>query len=95
MPNPATVRERRLRKTKAQLIDELESFERRAAEAQALLTDAIENISEGFVLYDADGRLVLCNSTYKDFYDYADAEVARRAHASSAWRRSSSYLNRT
>ncbi len=31
MPNPATVRERRLRKTKAQLIDELESFERRVA----------------------------------------------------------------
>ncbi len=30
MPNPATVREQRLRKTKAQLIDELESFERRA-----------------------------------------------------------------
>ena len=31
MPNPATVRERRLRKSKAQLIDELESFERRVA----------------------------------------------------------------
>ncbi len=31
MPNPATVREQCLRKTKAQLIDELESFERRVA----------------------------------------------------------------
>ncbi len=29
MPNPTTVRERRLRKTKAQLIDEIDSFERR------------------------------------------------------------------
>ncbi len=31
MPNPATVREQCFRKTKAQLIDELESFERRVA----------------------------------------------------------------
>ncbi len=31
MPNPATVGELRLRKTKAQLIDELESLEQRAA----------------------------------------------------------------
>ncbi len=29
MPSPATVRKRRLRKTKAQLIDEIDSFERR------------------------------------------------------------------
>jgi PAS domain S-box-containing protein len=31
MPNPATVREQRLRKTKAQLIDEIDSLEQRAA----------------------------------------------------------------
>jgi adenylate cyclase len=30
------------------------------------LTDAIESISEGFVLYDADDRLILCNSTYSE-----------------------------
>ncbi len=35
MPNPATVRERRLRKSTAQLIDELESFERRVAAIDA------------------------------------------------------------
>ena len=28
------------------------------------LTDAIESISEGFSLYDAEGRLVVCNSAY-------------------------------
>ena len=32
--------------------------------ARQRLTDAIESISEGFSLYDADDRLVLCNSTY-------------------------------
>jgi adenylate cyclase len=30
------------------------------------LTDAIESISEGFSLYDAEGRLVVCNSAYGD-----------------------------
>src|SRR5215469_7296809 len=30
------------------------------------LTDAIESISEGFSLYDAEGRLVVCNSAYSD-----------------------------
>ncbi len=47
-----------------------------AAEAQALLTDAIENISEGFVLYDSDERLQLCNSKFRDFYNYGEADVA-------------------
>ncbi len=35
MPNPATVRERRLRKTKAQLIDEIDTLEQRAAAIEA------------------------------------------------------------
>ncbi|UEM19380.1 PAS-domain containing protein [Skermanella mucosa] len=30
------------------------------------LRDAIESVNEGFVLWDADQRLVLCNSRYKD-----------------------------
>ena len=30
--------------------------------------DAIENISEAFVLWDADNRLVLCNSKYQQFH---------------------------
>ncbi len=35
MPSPATVRERRLRKTKVQLIDEIDTLERRAAAIEA------------------------------------------------------------
>ncbi len=34
-------------------------------EARRRLTDAIETISEGFSLYDADDRLVVCNSKYR------------------------------
>lgn len=37
---------------------------RELSEARRRMTDAIETISEGFVLYDADGRLVLSNRTY-------------------------------
>ncbi len=36
MPSPATVRERRLRKTKAQLIDEIDTLEQRAAAIEAV-----------------------------------------------------------
>ena len=38
----------------------------------ARLHDAIEAISEAFVLWDADNRLVMCNSKYKQFYNLAD-----------------------
>jgi PAS domain S-box-containing protein len=36
--------------------------------ARETLDDAIEALSEGLVLYDADDRLVLCNSQYKSFH---------------------------
>ena len=46
---------------------------REIAEARARLTDAIETISEGFSLYDADDKLVIFNSKYKNnFAAYGD-----------------------
>jgi PAS domain-containing protein len=39
-----------------------------ATEAQRRLTDALESISEGFFLYDAADRMVLCNSRYRGLY---------------------------
>ncbi|MDP6708056.1 MAG: PAS-domain containing protein, partial [Alphaproteobacteria bacterium] len=46
--------------------------EKRLAEAleatRRQLFEAVEAISEGFVLYDADDRMVLCNSRFRDFY---------------------------
>jgi class 3 adenylate cyclase len=39
---------------------------REVAEARQRLIDAIESISEGFALYDAGDRLVLCNSRYRE-----------------------------
>ena len=39
-----------------------------ATEARARLADAIESMSEGFAIFDAEDRLVLCNRTYLDFW---------------------------
>jgi two-component system cell cycle sensor histidine kinase PleC len=38
-------------------------------EAELRLRDAIENISEAFVLWDADNKLVMCNSIYQQFHN--------------------------
>jgi len=53
---------------------EIESFEsekknlQEIGEARTRLTDAIETISDGFSLYDADDKLIICNSRYKDLF---------------------------
>ncbi len=52
-------------------ITERKMAERDAAAARARLEDAIESISEGFILFDADERLVLCNQNYRDMYSAA------------------------
>ena len=39
---------------------------REVSEARQRLVDAIESISEGFALYDAEDRLLLCNSRYRE-----------------------------
>ena len=38
------------------------------ARASQRLTDALETMSDGFVLFDADDRLVLCNSRFRAFF---------------------------
>jgi signal transduction histidine kinase/HAMP domain-containing protein len=59
---------------------EIENFEtekknlKEIGEARTRLTDAIETISEGFSLYDADDKLVIFNSKYKNLF-FAHADV--------------------
>ena len=45
--------------------------ERRLREAQATLRDAVDSISEGFVIYDCDDRFVMCNEPYRQLYPEA------------------------
>lgn len=43
--------------------------------------DAVESISDGFALYDADDRLIFCNRRYREIYDeVADLLVPGRSY---------------
>ena len=46
--------------------------EERATAAHRRLSEAVEAINEGFALYDADDRLVLCNTRYREIYGTAE-----------------------
>ncbi|MEW6706966.1 MAG: diguanylate cyclase [Pseudomonadota bacterium] len=46
----------------------LEQAEREAREARGLLQDAIDALPEGFALFDAADRLVMCNDHYRKMY---------------------------
>lgn len=39
-----------------------------AARSRALLSEAIESMTDGFVWFDSEGRLVLCNQRYRDLF---------------------------
>lgn len=45
-----------------------EAADREVMRVQQQLTEAIEAISEGFALFDADDRLVICNERYRQMY---------------------------
>lgn len=46
-----------------------------ARRAQIQLGEAIETISEGFALYDAEDRLVICNQRFKEMYADIPIEI--------------------
>ncbi len=46
-------------------------------QSEQRLTDAIESISEGFSLYDAEDRLIVCNRAYAALHQAAPARGAR------------------
>ena len=54
------------RKTQA---DALRLARDEAAGARAMLIDAIESMTDAFALFDADDRLILCNSRYAELTD--------------------------
>ncbi len=57
-------------------ISEQRRMAERTATADARLRDAVEAISEAFVLWDADKRLVLCNAKYQQLHQLP-AEAVR------------------
>ena len=60
--------------------EELRQTRDRAYRAEQNLTDAIESMPAGFVLYDQDGSLVICNSRFRNDYGYSEAQTAPGVH---------------
>ena len=55
------------------MVDAIEIFRKNIIERRAMeqtLTEAIEAISEGFSLYDAEDRIVVCNTRYREMFSY-------------------------
>ncbi len=57
-------------------ITEQKSLAERTVEADLRLRDAIETIPEAFVLWDAEDRLVLCNSHFQRLHKLPDSAIA-------------------
>ena len=57
-------------------ISEQKLLAEQTAAADVRLRDAIETIPEAFVLWDADNRLVLCNSNFQALHDLPDEAIA-------------------
>ena len=58
-------------------VSDQQELARRSSEAGALLNNAVENISETFVLCDEENRVVLCNSKYRETFGLKPADVTR------------------
>ena len=56
-------------------VSENHALARLTDEANKRLQNAVENISETFVLWDSDNQLVLCNSKYQEVFGLHEADV--------------------
>jgi len=56
-------------------VTEQKSLVEKTMAADMRLRDAIETIPEAFVLWDADNRLVLCNSNFQDLHHLPDSKI--------------------
>jgi adenylate cyclase len=60
---------------RSRLEAEQEKAQQALSRVQTQLTEAIEAISEGFALFDAEDRLVICNRTYRQMYAELDVDI--------------------
>jgi two-component system, cell cycle sensor histidine kinase PleC len=57
-------------------VSEQKTLAEQTAAADVRLRDAVETIPEAFVLWDADNRLVLCNSNFQALHNLPDEAIA-------------------
>ncbi|MBT3533238.1 MAG: hypothetical protein HN478_05120, partial [Rhodospirillaceae bacterium] len=57
--------------------DEVERLNKALESARQQFVDTVMSVQEGFVVFDSERRLVLCNDTYRQFYvDAVGQEIA-------------------
>jgi two-component system cell cycle sensor histidine kinase PleC len=61
-------------------ITEQKSLVEKTMAADLRLRDAIETIPEAFVVWDADNRLVLCNSNFQELHNLPEQAIAAGTH---------------
>lgn len=59
--------------------------EERARSQAALLQDAVDALADGFVLYDAEDRFVMCNQRFRELRALNPASRAKRLRSSNTW----------
>ncbi len=64
-----------LRKAYDEMEDRVAQRTKELSTASAQLTTAIESMSEGFCVFDADDRLVLCNTTYTQLMNPGQTDI--------------------
>jgi PAS domain S-box-containing protein len=70
----------------ARALSAAEEGRRRSRHAEAVLRDGIETIPEGFVIYDDDDRLVMCNDSYRRLYGGMSDIIVPGAGFADLWR---------
>ena len=59
------------------LLAEVERLKGELETARRQFTDAVMSVREGFIVFDKEQRIVLCNDTYRQFYvDAVGQEIA-------------------
>ncbi|MFT5182077.1 MAG: adenylate cyclase [Alphaproteobacteria bacterium] len=69
-------------KQQQELIDQLQVAHTQAEGARTQLFDAIESISDGFALFDAEDRLIMSNGVYKDYF----SAISDKVTPGTAWK---------
>jgi PAS domain S-box-containing protein len=70
----------------ARALSTAEEGRRRSRRAEAVLSDGIETIPEGFVIYDDNDRLVMCNDSYRRLYGGISDNIIPGVGFAELWR---------
>jgi PAS domain S-box-containing protein len=70
----------------AQALTSADEGRRRSRDAEAVLRDGIDAIPEGFVIYDDDDRLVMCNESYRRLFSGIAEHLVPGARLADLWR---------